>query len=111
MTQSTVEERLSEKFDKIFQALYEFPYIEFRKPPEGMSEKGIAYKGMYANQDVLTMILDFIKSEIKLAEQKAREEERERIVEVIKNFEYDDLDSSELTWVMKNDIINQITKE
>lgn len=57
-------------------------------------------------------IIRFIQSEIQLAEQKAREEEQERIIDIINDIAsiYVSLPSEEVKEMLyKDDIINQIT--
>lgn len=105
LQQSTVEERFRKQF------------LCMMKNPLGWNIERIAYYWEESGksvewEDMEKELIDFIKSEIQLAEQKAREEEQERIIDIINDIAsiYVSLPSEEVKEMLyKDDIINQIT--
>lgn len=99
MTQSTVEERLHVFCSKFL-----------LKNQILNSELQSRYKISIDTYIPKVIVLDFIKSELQLAEQKAREEERERIASII-DWYFEGLIIIQEPKLTKQNLINQITKE
>jgi hypothetical protein len=103
MTQSTVEERLKNEFLVTFPDKNDWNYASWSS-----GDNNVVIDGTYDIKDLFDRIEVIIKSEIKLAEQKAREDERERIGRTCMNIDglkYED----GMLWVgIKSDSIDSV---
>lgn len=109
--QSTVEERLKNEFLVTFQDKNDWNYASWSS-----GDNNVVIDGTYDIKDLFDRIEVIIKSELQLAEQKAREEEQQRVIAIVRDFLYEyqlenTFTSDDEIVPLIDSIINQISNE